>query len=398
MTETILSMAGGRVLPSEWLHTSDPVIRDRWQQLETRPGLYALLADWVVERELRPWEVSALLKLSLQDQLIQMRLPKLPGLAGLLDRLRFVELSTTDIQRFRFWLQGISEIPRRLLHMPEVQFEYLEAVMHEPLLALLPPLDELGVDACGHEAIARLGQLVRQYWSQSKEMGCTEKGVSTRLGQVRSNEKLDELVRATALNYWRYCMRRDQVQVPLPLLPRGNIRAPRTLTQFERLGALQKHCVAQYFSRALKGECAIYCVRDGSRIALTVELERNDDGLWYPQQVLATRNTLPFTRHVRELLHWLALSQVTGEESRSYYRNLLNLMSWASEGVIHGADDEPWTDHWIVLTNVLAGLIHERVNVGYAEQVSLPLDKGESPLELEKMRRRERSKRQFKSA
>jgi hypothetical protein len=341
--------------------------------------------------------VSALLQLGFRDQLIQMRLPKLPGLAGLLDRLRFVTLDSDDVQRLRFWLQGINEIPRRLLHMPEVPFEYLDVVMREPLLALLPALDDLAVELDDEEAVAELGQLANQYWTLSRQMERTEKAISTRLGKVRSVKELKEMVHVTKQNHWHHCMRRDRVQVPVPLKPAGSIVAPRTLTDFERLGSLQKNCVAQYFTRALKGETAIYAVRENAHIALTAELVEDEEyGFWYPAQVLAVQNTLPFTRHVRALLHWLAMSQVDEGEGRSYYRNLLTLMRWTSEEVINGTVNDLWTDHWVVLTNVLAGLINERVNTGYAEQVSLSLEKNESPLVLEKMRRRQRSKKRIK--
>lgn len=391
MSDLTIEMANGRVLPCEWLYQDDAETAERWRQLESRPGLYALLADWMLQRELRVWEVKALLAMSFRDQLIQLRLPKLPGLAGLLDRLHFDTLDETDIERLRYWLQGIDQIPRRLLHLPEVPFDYLELVMQEPLLVLLPALNELGLDLDNEATVTRLVDNVRQYWSLSLEMGCTEKGVTTRLAQVRSVQDIERMTAATRLNHWRYRMRRDQVQVPLPLMPGGKVVAPRTLEQFERLGALQRNCVAEYFNRALEGKCAIYCVRDGSRIALTAELEQRD-GFWYPKEVLAMQNTIPFTRHVRELLFWLAATQVDGTDEYDYYRNLICLMKWVSEAVLNTRPDDPWVTHWNMLANVLADLISERANSGYAEQVGLPLGKAESPMELEKQRRRNRVK------
>jgi hypothetical protein len=384
-------MEHGQLVPFEWLYHGDTETVARWRQLESRPGLYALLADWVLQRELKGWEIKALLAMSFRDQMIQLRLPKLPGLAGLLDRLHFDTLDEIDIQRLRFWLQGIDQIPKRLLHMPQVHFDYLVLVMQEPLLLHLPTLTELGIALGDEDAIARLIQNVRQYWSLSLEMGCTEKGVTMRLAKVDSVEDLGQIAAATRVNHWRFRMRREQVQVPLPLMPGGKVVALRTLQQFERLGALQRNCVAQYFRRALQGECAIYCVRDGSRIALTAELEQRD-GFWYPKEVLAMQNTIPFTRHVRELLFWLAATQVDGTDEYDYYRNLICLMKWVSEAVLNTRPDDPRVTHWNMLANVLAGLISERANSGYAEQVGLPLGKAESPMELEKQRRRNRVK------
>src|SRR5690606_521965 len=101
MTQLTLSMVNAQVQPCGDLYHPDQDVMACWTQLETRPGLYALLADWVVRQDLRQWEVARLLRFKFQDQLIQMRLPKLAGLAGLLDRLRFDVLTSEDLYRFR---------------------------------------------------------------------------------------------------------------------------------------------------------------------------------------------------------------------------------------------------------------------------------------------------------